>query len=242
MTYCLGILLEDGLVLASDSRSNAGVDHITSVSKTDIFENAGERMIAVLSAGNLATTQNVVSQIRQASGSGNLERDIFTTQTLFDAATMVGSTLRDVLARDANFVSQFGDPNASFLVAGQINGEMPRVFQIYSAGNFIEAGPRGQFLQIGEAKYGKPILDRTLHYQMPLLEAAKVALISFDATIRSNLTVAAPIDMLCYQTNSFSSEMQASFTNQDTYFQELQTAYSSSLQNILSSLPTPQFG
>ena len=205
LTYCLGILLPAGLVLASDSRSNAGVDQVALVKKLALFEVPGQRVIAVLSAGNLATTQAVVTSLREAAGSGNLVHDIHTARSMFDVAQLVGNKLREVIARDGTYVQAFGDPNGSFLVGGQIAGEPPRLFNIYSAGNFVEASDRSRFLQLGETKYGKPILDRALGRNSTLDEAAKLSLLSFDATMRSNLSVDAPIDLLRYATDSFSA-------------------------------------
>jgi putative proteasome-type protease len=189
LTYCLGILLPAGLVLASDSRSNAGVDQVALVKKLALFEVPGQRVIAVLSAGNLATTQAVVTSLRETAGTGNFATDIHAASSMYGVAQLVGTRLREVIARDGSFVQAFGDPNGSFLVGGQIAGEPPRLFNIYSAGNFVEASDRSRFLQLGETKYGKPILDRALSGTTTLDEAAKLSLLSFDATMRSNLSV-----------------------------------------------------
>ena len=162
MTYCLGIALPAGLVLASDSRTNAGIDQIATVRKLSLFENSGKSAIALLGAGNLATTHAVGTIIRQNLETADPLRDLFALGSMFEVAQIVGTVLREVLARDGDFVRPFGDPGASFLVAGQVAGEPPRLFQIYTAGNFVEATPRNCFLQIGETKYGKPILDRGL--------------------------------------------------------------------------------
>ena len=172
MTYCLGILLPAGLILASDSRSNAGVDQVQRVSKLTLITKADERIIAILSAGNLATTQSVVTQLKQSAGLGVAGQDLHAARTLFDAANIVGNKLREVIDHDAKYVEPYGDPSASFLVGGQIMGEPPRLFEIYSAGNFVEASERSCFLQIGETKYGKPILDRALTIDSSLGHAA----------------------------------------------------------------------
>lgn len=239
MTYCLGILLDDGLVLASDSRSNAGVDDITKVCKMAVFERTGERVIAVLSAGNLATTQTIVTTLRQELESGNAARDLFAAQTLFDAAGIVGDLLRETIAREQEFVAPFGDPGGSFLVGGQVAGEPHRLFQIYTAGNFIEAEPRSQLLQIGEIKYGKPILDRTLTNDMPLDDAAKLALLSYDATIRSNLSVDGPIDLLRYTSGSLAADNLRQFSVRDPYWTDLRSKYSEGLLALVQTLPQP---
>jgi len=247
MTYCLGILLPTGLILASDSRSSAGVDQIAVVEKLALFETPGERVVAILSAGNLATTQAVVTMIRQYTrhkqeSSGSTEnRDILAARTMFDVAQIVGGVLRDVLRANRSFVEPYGDPNGSFLVAGQIAGESHRLFQIYSAGNFVEAVGRTQFLQLGETKYGKPILDRALNQASGLDEAAKLALLSFDATIRSNLSVAPPIDLLRYQADSFSTRTLAKFDSHHPYWADLRLRYSDGLTALVAGLPEPQF-
>jgi putative proteasome-type protease len=239
MTYCLGIILPAGIVLASDSRSNAGVDQVALVKKLAVFEIPGQRVIAILSAGNLATTQAVVSGLRETAGTGILASDIHAARTMFDVAQLVGGKLRDVLARDGNYVQPFGDPNGNFLVGGQIAGEAPRLFHIYSAGNFVEASDRSRFLQLGETKYGKPILDRALTGASSLDEAAKLSLLSFDATMRSNLSVDAPIDLLRYRTDSFSARNLMTFEKNDPYWTELRQGYSDGLSSLVSSLPPP---
>jgi putative proteasome-type protease len=239
MTYCLGILLPTGLVLASDSRSNAGVDQVAQVRKLAIFSAPNRRLVVILSAGNLATTQAVVTTLRETAGTGFLNQDIHTAPTMFEVALMVGNKLRDIIARDGSYVQSYGDPNGSFIVGGQIGNEPPRLFQIYSAGNFIEASDRCRFLQIGETKYGKPILDRALTPDSTLAEAAKLALLSFDATLRSNLSVGEPIDMLCYEANSFSANNFATLQEEDEYWQKLRQAYSDGLGNLIASLPVP---
>ncbi len=239
MTYCLGILSPEGLVLASDSRSNAGVDQVQRVCKLSLLTVAGERVIAILGAGNLATTQAVVSHLHQAQGRGVSGQDVNMAPTMFDIATMVGDRLRDVIARDGRFVEAYGDASASFLVGGQIRGEPQRLFEIYSAGNFVEAFARYNFLQIGETKYGKPILDRALRSDSSLDEAAKLALLSFDATIRSNLSVGLPIDILRYRADSFSTADLATLDEDNPYWRELRDGYSDGLSALIERLPPP---
>lgn len=239
MTYCLGILLPAGLVMASDSRSNAGVDQVALVRKMAVFEQPGQRVVVVLSAGNLATTQAVVTGLQEAAGSGAHGRDIHAARTMFDVASLVGSQLRDVLARDGSHVQPFGDPNGSFLVGGQIAGEGVRLFHIYSAGNFVEASERSRFLQLGETKYGKPILDRALGHSSSLDEAAKLSLLSFDATMRSNLSVDAPIDVLRYGAGSLVARNLATLQKDDPYWMQLRTQYADGLANLVARLPPP---
>lgn len=239
MTYCLGILLRTGLVLASDSRSNAGVDQVQRVSKLAVFEVPGSRMIGVLSAGNLGTTQAVISELRQAAGSGEAGVDLQQARTLYDAAAMVGDRLRKVVERDGAYIAREGDnPSASFLVGGQLAGEAPRLFEVYAAGNFIEASERSCFLQIGETKYGKPILDRALSPDSTIDHAAKLALLSFDATMRSNLSVGMPIDMLRYAAGSFAAKV-ATLEEDNSYWRALTEAYSHGLGELVDRLPAP---
>jgi putative proteasome-type protease len=238
MTYCLGIVLPAGLVLASDSRSNAGVDQVARVRKFELFTVPGSRVIAILSAGNLATTQSVTSQLREALGSGTSD-DVHAARSMFEVARIVGDKLRAVIARDGPSVTPYGDPTGSFLVGGQIAGETPRLFQIYSAGNFIEASLRSCFLQIGETKYGKPILDRALTPDCPLNEAAKLALLSFDATLRSNLSCGPPIDIMRYETDSFSTANMTMLKEDDFYWNTLRNGYGDGLSGLVKMLPPP---
>jgi len=238
MTYCLGIVLPAGLVLASDSRSNAGIDQVTRVRKFELFTLPGSRVIAILSAGNLATTQSVTSQIREMLNTGYAQ-DIFAAKSMFEVARIVGDKLREVIARDGPSVTPYGDPSGSFLVGGQIMGETPRLFQIYSAGNFIEASLRSCFLQIGETKYGKPILDRALTPDMALDQAAKLALLSFDATLRSNLSCGPPIDIMRYETDSYTANNLAMLKEDDPYWNSLRNAYGDGLSGLVKMLPPP---
>jgi putative proteasome-type protease len=238
MTYCLGIVLPAGLVLASDSRSNAGIDQVTRVRKFELFTQAGSRVIAILAAGNLATTQSVTTQIREVLNTG-YDQDIFAARSMFEVARIVGDKLREVIARDGPSVTPYGDPTGSFLVGGQIQGETPRLFQIYSAGNFIEASLRSCFLQIGETKYGKPILDRALTPDCPLDQAAKLALLSFDATLRSNLSCGMPIDILRYRTDSFVADNLAMLKEDDSYWNSLRAGYGEGLAGLVKMLPPP---
>ena len=246
MTYCLGILLPAGLVLASDSRSNAGVDQVAKVRKLETFAVVGERVIAILSAGNLATTQAVVTSIREASQgapsdapNADLGDDLRAAKSMFEVAKIVGAMLRRVIDADTHYVAPYGDVSASFLVGGQIKGEPPRLFEVYSAGNFVEASERCPFLQVGEIKYGKPILDRTLDSGVDMQEAAKLALLSFDATLRSNLSVGLPIDMLRYKADSFVADDLLTFEEHDDYFRSLRRGYAEGLSVLVNSLQAP---
>jgi putative proteasome-type protease len=238
MTYCLGIVLPAGLVLASESRSNAGVDQVARVRKFEVITQPGTRVICILSAGNLATTQSVTTQLREALGTG-YGHDLYAARTMYEVARIVGDKLREVIARDGPSVTPYGDPTGSFLVSGQIQGETPRLFQVYSAGNFIEASLRSCFLQIGETKYGKPILDRALTPDMQLDQAAKLALLSFDATLRSNLSCGPPIDIMRYETDSFNTGNMTMLKEDDPYWNSLRNGYGDGLSGLVKMLPPP---
>lgn len=239
MTYCLGILLNEGLVMASDSRTNAGVDQIAKVQKMAIFEYPGDRVAVLLSSGNLGTTQSVVALLRQRLRSDIAGEDLFAAHTMFEVARIVGRVLREVLKYDGEHVRLSGDPNAMFLVGGQISGESHRLFQIYSAGNFIEASSRSQFLHLGETKYGKPILDRTISTGTTLDTAAKVSLLSYDATMRSNLSVDCPIDLIRYKRDSLKLDNVNKYHKDTPYWVDLRNSYSDGLMSVISGLPNP---
>ena len=239
MTYCLGILSRSGLVLASDGRSNAGVDQVTKVIKLNLITVPGERVICIQSAGNLATSQAVVTELEELVGKGDPAGDLHLCKTMFEAAQLVGARLRSVSDADAKYVEPYGDPTANFLVGGQIKGEPPRLFQVYAAGNFIEASHRAPFLQIGETKYGKPILDRALTPDTSLDEAAKLALLSFDASIRSNLSVGLPIDLLRYEADSFAADNLITIEEHNLYWRQLRTSYAGGLAALVANLEPP---
>jgi putative proteasome-type protease len=242
LTYCLGILVADGLVLASDSRSSAGVDNVAEVSKLAILTVPGNRVVAIQSAGNLATTQSVIRRLRQALGSGEARADLGLARTMVDVADLVGEQLRQVVTTDGAWVKPYGDPSASFLVSGQIAGEAPQLFEIYSAGNFVQATERSCFLQIGETKYGKPILDRALEPTSSLDEAEKLALLSFDATLRSNLSVGLPIDIFRYRADSFAAGPVITLQEDTPYWRDLRRLYSEGLNALVATLPLPPEG
>lgn len=238
MTYGLGLLLDEGVVLITDSRSNAGVDHIATVSKLNLFQLPGSHVLALASAGNLATTQSVVTLLNQRLGVVGNGSNLFDASTMFDAARMVGSVLREVMVHDAKHVQGYGDPSASFLIGGQISGEGHRLFLIYSAGNFIEAGADNPYLQVGEMKYGKPILDRVMHRSLSLADATKVALLSFDATVRSNLSVAPPFDAICYKAGTLKELTPVRYAHDDPYLERVREGYASAIAGAVASLPS----
>ncbi|MCB6184381.1 proteasome-type protease [Leeia sp. TBRC 13508] len=238
MTYCLGMLLDEGLLVASDSRTNAGVDHIATFAKMHIFEEAGERLIVMMNSGNLATTQSVISLLRMRTQLKD-EESILTVKTLYEVAELVGETVREVVNRDSDghLSASNVDYGCSFIVAGQIKGEEPRLFNIYPQGNFIEATKDTMYFQIGESKYGKPIIDRVIRRDTPLAVAAKCALISFDSTIKSNLSVGLPIDMLLYRTDSFAKAIPHRIDAEDPYFRRIRQDWGKGLRQVFSKLP-----
>lgn len=242
MTYCVGILLEQGLVLASDTRTNAGVDQVAIAPKMHVFEQAGERMIVLLTAGNLAITQSVVNLLREQLKAPEQGAHLHNVQSMFEAAGVVGAAMRSVHARDGEALKEHGiDFSASILVAGQIKHEKPRLFNVYAAGNFIEATPDTPYLQIGETKYGKPIIDRVVKHQTEMMDAVKCVLISFDSTIRSNISVAMPIDLMLYRTNSLHGNCRQRLTEQDPYYGSIRKGWGEGLKAVFSSLPNPDW-
>lgn len=236
MTYCVGMLMEAGLVFLSDTRTNAGVDQINTFRKMSVFEQPGERVMVLLSAGNLAITQAVVSLLFERQGKEG--ESLLTAPNLFEAARHVGDCLREVHRRDAESLAGFSiDFNANFLLGGQIRGERARLFNIYAAGNFVEATPDTPYFQIGESKYGKPILDRIFNWNSPLDEAAKCALISMDSTLKSNLSVGMPLDMLCYSRDSLKVERRTRINADNPYFKNLREAWGERIRQAFAELP-----
>lgn len=244
MTYCVAMKLADGLVMASDSRTNAGVDHIATFRKMAVFEQAGDAVVILLSAGNLATTQSTLSVLRQRLRDPDTP-NLYNQVSLYDVAVLVGAVLREIIHRDSQHQHQRRqdevDYGCSFLVGGQLRGEEPRLFHIYPQGNFIEATSDTPFFQIGEAKYGKPILDRVIQYDTTLKEAAKCVLISFDSSIRSNVSVGLPIDLVCYRGDSLVVEQQHRVGEADEYFQMIRREWSQGLRQIFSRIPDPPY-
>lgn len=242
MTYCVAMKLADGLVMASDSRTNAGVDHIATFRKMAVFEQPGEAVIVLLSAGNLATTQSTLSVLRQRLRDPDTP-NLYNQASLYDVAVLVGAVLREIIHRDSQHQRRQDevDYGCSFLVGGQLRGEEPRLFHIYPQGNFIEATSDTPFFQIGEAKYGKPILDRVIQYDTTLKEAAKCVLISFDSSIRSNVSVGLPIDLVCYSRDSLVVEQQHRVGEADEYFQMIRREWSQGLRQIFSRIPDPPY-
>jgi putative proteasome-type protease len=238
MTYCVGMLLEKGLVMAADTRTNAGVDNVGKFKKLHTWEYPGERVFVLLTAGNLAVTQAVTSLLSEnivhpPEGVETLK----SVKTMFQAAHVVGAAVRSIKESDEGFLTANGEAfAASFIFGGQIGSEPPRLFNIYAAGNFIEATADTPFFQIGEHKYGKPILDRVGRSTMELGEAAKMILVSFDSTLRSNLSVGLPIDLLTYETDTLKIEHTKRIGPDDPYFKMLSTEWSKALRTAFSNI------
>ncbi len=230
-------MLDAGLVFASDSRTHAGVDNFASFSKLSVFEREGDRVIVLLSSGNLAGTQAVISLLRQR-GAKSATASLWQAESMFDAAMLVSDAMRDVDRRDGPHLagSDVGF-NASFILGGQIGGEAARLFRIYAEGNFIEAGLQTPYLQTGETKYGKPIIDWVITPSTSLADAAKCVLVSFDSTIRSNLSVGMPIDLICYERDSLAVRMRRRFDVGDVYFDRLGKEWSEGTRDVFRRLP-----
>ena len=236
MTYCVGMLMQEGLVFLSDTRTNAGVDQINTFRKMTVFEQPGERLLVLLTAGNLAISQAVISLINERMQSQDF--NLIGVPNMFEAARHVGECLREVHSRDARALSNFGiDFNAGFILGGQIAGEPPRLFSIYAPGNFIESTVDTPYFQIGESKYGKPILDRIFSAQSSLTEAAKCALISMDSTLKSNLSVGMPLDMICYSRDSLKLERQIRIGADHPYFLALRQHWGERIREAFRTLP-----
>ena len=241
MTYCVGVMLESGLIFASDSRTHAGVDNFARFSKMTLFERATDRVIVLLSSGNLAGTQAVIGLLRQRADGGTTSPNLWTTQSMFDTAVVVSDAMRDVDRRDGQFLEDSdGGFNASFILGGQIRGEPPRLFRIYAEGNFIEASLDTPYLQTGETKYGKPIIEPVITHSTSLSDAAKCVLVSFDSTMRSNLSVGMPIDLICYQRDSLAVERRRRFDDGDAYFIALSQQWRDGVRQVFSQLPEVQ--
>jgi putative proteasome-type protease len=245
MTYCVAIKLNAGLVFLSDSRTNAGLDQISTFRKMIVYEKPDDRFMVLLSAGNLSISQ-AVREILQVEKLKDHDEDegttIWNAKSMFDAARVLGSTIRKVYDRDAVSLKQAGvDFNVSLIFGGQIKGEGMRLFQVYSAGNFIEATPETPYFQVGESKYGKPVLDRVITPSTPLDEAAKCALVSMDSTLKSNLSVGLPLDMVVYQVNQFQTNKVVCIDEHNPYFQMLHGSWGQKLREVFDSIEDPMW-
>jgi putative proteasome-type protease len=245
MTYCVAVKTRAGLVFLSDSRTNAGLDQISTFRKMIVYEKAGDRFMTLLSAGNLSISQSVreVLQIEKLVEPGQDEPlTIWNAKSMFDATRVLGAAVRRVYERDAAALRASGvEFNVSMIFGGQIGGEGMRLFQVYSPGNFIEATDETPYFQIGESKYGKPVLDRVITPNTPLDEAAKCALVSMDSTLKSNLSVGLPLDMVVYPAGSLQTDRIMCIDEHNPYFQMLRTSWGDKLRQMFDSIEDPMW-
>jgi putative proteasome-type protease len=242
MTYCVGVLVDEGLILASDSRTHAEVDNFAKFCKMTVFERPGDRVIVLLSSGNLAGTQAVISLLKQRADVGGEALNLWNARTMFDVANLVADAMRDIERRDGEYLAEGAiEFNASFILGGQIKGERMRLFQVYTEGNFIEATPETPFFQIGETKYGRPIIDRVVTPATSLMEAAKCVLVSFDSTMRSNVSVGLPIDLAWYERDAHQLGLRRRILEDDVYFEMIHKRWGEGLRRVFSQLPDPNW-
>ncbi len=245
MTYCVAIKLNAGLVFLSDSRTNAGLDQISTFRKMIIYEKPDDRFMVLLSAGNLSISQSVreilqVEQIKESEDAAPIT--IWNATSMFDATRVLGSAVRHIYERDAESLRQAGvDFNVTLIFGGQIKGEGMRLFQVYAAGNFIEATPETPYFQAGESKYGKPVLDRVITPDTPLDEAAKCALVSMDSTLKSNLSVGLPLDLVVYEANRFQTDKVVCIDENNPYFRMLHDSWGQKLRAVFDSIEDPMW-
>jgi len=244
MTYCCGVLVRDGLVMIADTRTNAGLDNISTFRKLHVFSTPGERIMAIASAGNLALTQSVLSTLSEGlpnPDTGEIET-LMNSPTMFQAAQRIGKAIRHVHMTEGK-VLQAEDVSfdVSFLFGGQIKGAKLRLFMIYAAGNFIECTTDTPYLQIGEHKYGKPVLDRAITYDVDLYDALKIALISMDSTMRSNLGVGMPIDVLVVRPDVCDAELNHRIEAGEPYFHDLRSRWAAALRAAHQNIPRPPY-
>ncbi len=243
MTYCVAAKLNAGLVFLSDSRTNAGVDNISTFRKMIVYEKQGDRFMVLLSAGNLSISQSVreilqIEQLKDPEGGDPIT--IWNAKSMFDATRVLGAAIRRVYERDAAALHAGGvDFNVSLIFGGQIHGEAMRLFQVYSAGNFIEATSATPYFQLGESKYGKPVLDRVLTPETPLDEASKCLMVSMDSTIKSNLSVGLPLDLVVYETDSFRSDKIVCIDHDNPYYQMMHNSWGTKLREMFDSIEDP---
>jgi len=242
MTYCVAMALDAGMIFASDSRTNAGVDQIARFSKMRTFARDGDRVIVMLSSGNLSLTQNAISVLEQRIRAGDDHLHLMNAPSMFDVARVLGDSLREVKNRDGPYLLQNNiEASANFIVGGQVRGEHPRLFHVYGEGNFIEATSETCYFQIGESKYGKPVIDRVVNRGTTLTDATKCTLVSFDSTMRSNISVGLPIDLLVYETDTLTVKLKRRIDETDPYFQMVHTQWGEGLRRVFAQLPNPDW-
>jgi putative proteasome-type protease len=241
MTYCVGLLVDTGLVMLSDSRTNAGVDQINTFRKMATFQRPNDRVLVLMSAGNLGITQAVINLLEAPDDAGQKTR-LLSATNMFNAARVVGDALREIHERDAEDLREHGyEFNGTFILGGQIKGEEPRLFHIYSAGNFIESSVDTPYFQIGESKYGKPIIDRVITRSSSLGQTTKCALVSMDSTIRSNLSVGPPLDLCIIKRDELKLSTHISIDMDNEYFKMIRERWGFALQEVFSELPNPNW-
>ncbi|MBA3589804.1 MAG: proteasome-type protease [Methylibium sp.] len=244
MTYCVAARLSAGMVFLSDSRTNAGLDHISTFRKMMVYEKAGDRFMVLLSAGNLSISQSVreILQVEKVDNGDGPPITIWNAKSMFDAVRVLGAAIRRVQEQDGAALEANGiDFNAHMIFGGQIAGEAMRLFMVYSAGNFIEATRETCYFQIGESKYGKPILDRVLTPLTPLDEAAKCALVSMDSSLKSNLSVGLPLDLVVYQEGRLQSEQIVCIDEHNPYFRMIRGTWGQRLREVFEGIDAPQW-
>jgi putative proteasome-type protease len=241
MTYCVAAVTDHGIVFGSDSRTHAGVDQLGIFCKMTVVEAPEDRVIVLLAAGNLASTQSVISllKLRMRDEDGVINpHGMLGLRSLFDVAALVGTTMREVSTRDGPMLMQQNiDPGCTFILGGQIRGKQQRLFLIYPQGNFIESSRDTNYFQIGESKYGKPVIDRVLHYETSLKDVAKCLLVSFNSTMRSNLSVGPPIDLLIYENNTLNAAKRRRFSENDPYLNGIGQFWSAGLRRVFTEAP-----
>ncbi|MCB2073326.1 MAG: proteasome-type protease [Novosphingobium sp.] len=240
MTYCVGMMLDQGLVLMSDTRTNSGVDNISTFRKMYHWSVPGERIISLMSAGNLATTQSVISQLEERNKApSERQNSLMEAPTMFQVATIVGNLLQDTIQASASHNGQDGSGQftASMILAGQIAGMEPRLFLIYPEGNFIEASFDTPFFQIGETKYGRPIIIRAYDSAMTFEDAVKLLMVSFDSTLKANLSVGMPLDLLVIARDTFEPLHSRRILDDDEYFRAISSGWGEALKKAFDALP-----
>jgi putative proteasome-type protease len=242
MTYCVAMSLDAGMIFASDSRTNAGVDQIARFSKMRVLALREDRVIVSVCSGNLSITQGTFNRLESRARAGDNALSLFNAQSMYDIARLLGDAMREVNQRDGQYLMQNNvDSSANFLLGGQIRGEPARLFHVYSEGNFIESSALTPYIQTGETKYGKPIIDRVITRRTGLQEATKCTLVSFDSTMRSNISVGLPIDLIVYEADSIRIKLQKRIEESDPYFSMLHTEWGEGLRRVFAQLPNPEW-
>ncbi len=238
MTYCVGMCLKEGLLFASDSRTNAGVDYVTSYSKMHLFTPAADRLFVLLSAGNLATTQEIINHIHRDLDYPDGGENLLSARYLFEAADYISRVSQQVQQKHSRALQQANvSGEVTLILGGQIQGQPHGLLLIYPQGNYIEASEKTPYLQIGETKYGKPVLDRLVHYGLPLHDAARLALVSLTSTANSNITVGPPFEMSVYDVDQFQLASRCHFDYDGKYLDQLEVSWRQGLQQAFENLP-----